>query len=85
MRALAGIDHDDAVAMRDRPRISRQPIGPIAIGENGEPSRQTMAAAFDLRGLDADGAGLNGVYFPSARNNGCCATPGTATWFAIPP
>jgi len=33
------------------------------IGENGEPPRQTVAAAFNLRGLDSDGAGLNSVYF----------------------
>ena len=31
-----------------------QPIGPIAIGEDGKPSCQTVSASFDLRCLDPD-------------------------------
>jgi hypothetical protein len=59
--AMPGVDHDDAIAMLDRPRIGRQPIGPVAIGEDGEPPRQAVATAFDLRRLDPNEAGLNSV------------------------
>jgi hypothetical protein len=58
MRALPGIDDDDAFAALDPPRIGRYPIRPLRVGENGEPARPAMAAAFDLRGLDADVTGL---------------------------
>jgi hypothetical protein len=63
MRALPGIDHDDAFAAVDDPYIGREPIGPDGVGKNREPPRPSMAASFDLRGLDPDKAGLNRVNF----------------------
>ena len=62
MRSLTSIDYNDAVAMLDDPRIGGKPVSPIAICENGQPSRQSVSAPFDLRGLDPDEAGLNGIY-----------------------
>src|SRR6185437_11258506 len=61
VRSLTGVDHHDAFGMFDGPGIGRQPIGPVAVTEDGEPSAQAVAAAFHLRGLDPDRAGLDGV------------------------
>src|SRR5262245_42456710 len=61
MRSLPGVDHDDAIAMLDRPCIGRQPVGPSAISEDGKHPRLSPPAPFDLRGLDADETGLDGV------------------------
>jgi len=36
MCSLTGVDDDNTLAMLNRPRIGRQPIGPISVGENGE-------------------------------------------------
>ena len=62
MRSLTSIDYNDAVAVLDDPRIGGKPVSPIAICENDQPSRQSVSAPFDLRGLDPDEAGLNGIY-----------------------
>ena len=61
MCPLAGIDHDDTVRMVDDPRINRQPLGPVPVGKDGELARQSVPAAFDLRGFCSDEAGLDGV------------------------
>ena len=61
MHALARIDHDHTFRMIDDPRVSGEPFGPVRVSENGEPSSQPAPTALDLRGLDADGASLDGV------------------------
>ena len=65
VRALTGVDHNDAIAMLDSPRIGREPFGPVAIGKDGQPPRQAVATPFDLRRLVPNEAGLNGVYVHS--------------------
>src|SRR3981189_2924035 len=47
MRALPGVDRDDAFGMIDDPYIGRQPIGPVPIGENCEPPRKAMSLPLD--------------------------------------
>ena len=73
MRALPGIDHDDAFGMIDDPCIGRQPFGPVPIGKNRKPSRQSVSAPFDLRGLDPDKAGLDGVHLHGRHDTPKCA------------
>ncbi len=73
MRALPGIDHDDAFGMIDDPCIGRQPSGPVPIGKNRKPSRQSVSAPFDLRGLDPDKAGLDGVHLHDRHDTPKCA------------
>lgn len=61
VRSLTGIHHDHALRMVDGPGVGGQPRGPIAISEDRQPPRQSVSASLDLRSLDADGAGLDGV------------------------
>src|SRR5471032_1696698 len=61
MRSLARIDHDHAFRMVDDPRVRREPSGPVSVGEDPEPSSQSASPPLDLRGLDPDRAGLNGM------------------------
>ena len=61
MRALPGIDNDNAFAGVDRPCVGGQPTGPVPVGENRKPPRQAMPPPLDLRCLDPDETGLNGV------------------------
>ena len=49
------------LSMVNDPRICGQPLGPVPISKNGQPSPQ--AVSFDLRSLYSDEAGLNGMYF----------------------
>jgi hypothetical protein len=62
MRALSGIDDDQAILMLDQPGIGRQPAGPIAIGGDGQHAKGIRSAPFNLRGLDPNPAGLNGMH-----------------------
>jgi hypothetical protein len=51
MRPLAGADNDETFFMLGDPCVCRQPLGPAQVGENGEPSSQSVSAPLDLRAL----------------------------------
>src|SRR5216684_3241396 len=73
MRTLPGVDHDDAFRMIDDPCVSRQPAGPVPVGKNRKPPRQAVPLPLDLRGLDPDEPGLNGVDFHGGQEPVKCA------------
>ena len=61
MGPLARVDDDDALRMVDYPGVRGEPFGPVSISEDREPSSQPASAPFDLRSLDPDGTGLDGM------------------------
>src|SRR5262245_2934624 len=61
MRPLTRIDDDDAFGVIDDPRKGGQPIGPVPVGEDRKPASQPASPSLDLRGLDANRAGLDRV------------------------
>jgi len=62
MRSLAGVDDDDALSMVDDPSICGQPLDPASIGEDGEPSCQSVPVPLDLCAFYPHEAGLDGVH-----------------------
>src|ERR1019366_3652277 len=73
VRALPGVDHDDAFGMIDDPCVGRQPFGPVCVSKNREPPPQTVSLPLDLRGLDPDEPGLDGMYFHDRKETSNCA------------
>src|SRR3981189_550403 len=73
MRTLPGVDHDDAFRMIDDPCVSRQPAGPVPVGKNRKPPRQAVPLPLDLRGLDPNEPGLNGVDLHDGQEPAKCA------------
>jgi hypothetical protein len=61
MRPLARIHHDHAFRVGDDPRTRREPSRPLPVREHSEPSSQSASAPLDLRALDPDGAGSDGM------------------------
>jgi hypothetical protein len=61
MRRRSGIDDDHALRMLDRPGVDRRPVGPFGRDHRLKLPPRPVAAAFDLRLLDADAAGLDSV------------------------
>jgi hypothetical protein len=61
MCSLARIHDDHAFRVLDDPCVRRKPLRPAAISKYREPASQPAPSALDLRGLDTDRAGLDGV------------------------
>ena len=48
MRALPGVDDDDAFGTIDQPCIGAYPVGPVRIGETSKPPRTGRGRVLDL-------------------------------------
>ena len=61
MSPLTRVHHDHAFRMLDDPSVSRKPFSPMRVCEYCEPPTQSYASPLDLRRLDPNEAGLDGV------------------------
>src|SRR5262249_26813236 len=59
--SLSRIHDDHAFRVLEDPCVRRKPLCPVVIGEYRELTSQPAPATLDLRGLDPDRAGLDGV------------------------
>ena len=59
MNPLSGVHDNNALWMLDCPRVGWQPLGPIAVGVNGQLPSKSVPAARNLCGFYFDSAGLD--------------------------